>query len=255
MSGSQARLFPTRTLGFVAVALGSSSHAPARRSQPGQRWAALGSTGAARQCSGLSPRCRGHPGQPPSGWEPQGRGVAPSAWGARHTSSSDGAECGVEISRQTGTAGCTAASRTSPSALVLPLVRAARSPAAGTPAGQHPGLQPALAGTGLSCRGALSSPGGSATDPRPLARLRRISRREQGTALAAALAETLWAAGGGRTAVICLVTATVHAAPSRDCRADSFTERVGVKTPSANRSFSKDTFGLTFLKTRKVKIS
>ncbi|NXW87493.1 MIY4B hydrolase, partial [Alopecoenas beccarii] len=59
-----------------------------------------------------------------------------------------------------------------------------------------------------------------------LERLCRISRREQGTALAAALAETLWAAGGGRTATICLGTAAVHAAPSRDRRADSFTERI-----------------------------
>ncbi|PKK23545.1 protein FAM188B2 [Columba livia] len=59
-----------------------------------------------------------------------------------------------------------------------------------------------------------------------LERLCRISRREQGTALAAALADTLWAAGGGRMAIICLITTAVHAAPSRDHRADSFTERV-----------------------------
>lgn len=54
-------------------------------------------------------------------------------------------------------------------------------------------------------------------------------------------------------AIICLITAAVHAAPSRDHRADSFTERVSVKPPSANSSFSKDTFGLKLLKTRKVK--
>ncbi|NWX09864.1 MIY4B hydrolase, partial [Caloenas nicobarica] len=59
-----------------------------------------------------------------------------------------------------------------------------------------------------------------------LERLCRISRREQGMALAVALAETLWAAGGGRTAVTCLVTAAAHAAPSRDCRADNFAERI-----------------------------
>ncbi|XP_064929296.1 inactive ubiquitin carboxyl-terminal hydrolase MINDY-4B [Columba livia] len=59
-----------------------------------------------------------------------------------------------------------------------------------------------------------------------LERLCRISRREQGTALAAALADTLWAAGGGRMAIICLITTAVHTAPSRDHRADSFTERV-----------------------------
>ncbi|NXX61994.1 MIY4B hydrolase, partial [Scopus umbretta] len=59
-----------------------------------------------------------------------------------------------------------------------------------------------------------------------LERLRRISRQEQGEALAAALADTLWAAGGGGRAVTCLVTAAVHLMPSGDYKADNFTERI-----------------------------
>ncbi|NXL10368.1 MIY4B hydrolase, partial [Mesembrinibis cayennensis] len=59
-----------------------------------------------------------------------------------------------------------------------------------------------------------------------LERLCRISRLEQGQALAAALADTLWAAGGGGRAVICLVTAAVHVTPSGDYKADNFTERI-----------------------------
>ncbi|KAM3669533.1 inactive ubiquitin carboxyl-terminal hydrolase MINDY-4B [Ammospiza maritima maritima] len=49
--------------------------------------------------------------------------------------------------------------------------------------------------------------------------------REQGQALATALAETLWAAGGGGRAVVCLVTAPVTTMPCEGCRASSFTER------------------------------
>ncbi|NWR62846.1 MIY4B hydrolase, partial [Bucorvus abyssinicus] len=64
------------------------------------------------------------------------------------------------------------------------------------------------------------------TERTHLERLRRIGRREQGQALAAALAELLWAAGGGRGAVICLVTAAVHVVPSGDYKADNVTERI-----------------------------
>ncbi|NXP46987.1 MIY4B hydrolase, partial [Heliornis fulica] len=60
----------------------------------------------------------------------------------------------------------------------------------------------------------------------PWERLCRISRREQGEALAAALAETLWAAGGGVRAVVCLVTTTVHVVPRGGYKADNFTERI-----------------------------
>uniref|UniRef100_A0A8D2NM68 Ubiquitin carboxyl-terminal hydrolase MINDY n=1 Tax=Zosterops lateralis melanops TaxID=1220523 RepID=A0A8D2NM68_ZOSLA len=49
---------------------------------------------------------------------------------------------------------------------------------------------------------------------------------EQGQALATALAETLWAAGGGGRAVVCLVTAPVTTVPHEGYRASSFTERV-----------------------------
>ncbi|NXH71239.1 MIY4B hydrolase, partial [Hydrobates tethys] len=59
-----------------------------------------------------------------------------------------------------------------------------------------------------------------------LERLRGIGRREQGEALAAALAETLWAAGGGGGAVVCLLAAAVHVMPSGDYRADHLTERI-----------------------------
>ncbi|XP_054691301.1 inactive ubiquitin carboxyl-terminal hydrolase MINDY-4B [Grus americana] len=59
-----------------------------------------------------------------------------------------------------------------------------------------------------------------------LERLRRISRREQGEALAAALADTLWAAGGGGRAVVCLAATAVHVTPRGDYKADSFTERI-----------------------------
>ncbi|XP_057887339.1 inactive ubiquitin carboxyl-terminal hydrolase MINDY-4B [Melospiza georgiana] len=59
-----------------------------------------------------------------------------------------------------------------------------------------------------------------------LERLCRLGHREQGQALATALAETLWAAGGGGRAVVCLVTAPVTTMPCEGCRADSFTERI-----------------------------
>ncbi|XP_058667857.1 inactive ubiquitin carboxyl-terminal hydrolase MINDY-4B [Ammospiza caudacuta] len=59
-----------------------------------------------------------------------------------------------------------------------------------------------------------------------LERLRRLGHREQGQALATALAETLWAAGGGGRAVVCLVTAPVTTMPCEGCRASSFTERI-----------------------------
>ncbi|NXT02105.1 MIY4B hydrolase, partial [Jacana jacana] len=59
-----------------------------------------------------------------------------------------------------------------------------------------------------------------------LERLCRTSRWEQEEALAAALADTLWAAGGGGRAVICLLTPTLHIVPSRDYKPDSFMERI-----------------------------
>ncbi|NXQ62561.1 MIY4B hydrolase, partial [Anthoscopus minutus] len=59
-----------------------------------------------------------------------------------------------------------------------------------------------------------------------LERLRRLGRCEQGQALATALAETLWAAGGGDRAAVCLVTAPVTMVPRQGCRASSFTERI-----------------------------
>ncbi|XP_030910793.2 inactive ubiquitin carboxyl-terminal hydrolase MINDY-4B [Melopsittacus undulatus] len=59
-----------------------------------------------------------------------------------------------------------------------------------------------------------------------LERLCRVSRQEQGEALAAALADTLWAAGGGGRAMICLITTAIHVVPSSDYKADNFTERI-----------------------------
>uniref|UniRef100_A0A8C0EN92 Ubiquitin carboxyl-terminal hydrolase MINDY n=1 Tax=Bubo bubo TaxID=30461 RepID=A0A8C0EN92_BUBBB len=93
-----------------------------------------------------------------------------------------------------------------------------------------------------------------ASSPQGLSRsreLRRVSGQEQGEALAAALADTLWAAaaggrgggGGGRRAVVCLLAAAAHVVPRGDYEADSFTERVSMSTPAANRIFFKDTFG------------
>ncbi|XP_041323911.1 LOW QUALITY PROTEIN: inactive ubiquitin carboxyl-terminal hydrolase MINDY-4B [Pyrgilauda ruficollis] len=59
-----------------------------------------------------------------------------------------------------------------------------------------------------------------------LERLCRVGRWEQGQALATALAETLWAAGGGGRAVVCLVTAPITTMPREGYRANSFTERI-----------------------------
>ncbi|NWY52723.1 MIY4B hydrolase, partial [Chionis minor] len=59
-----------------------------------------------------------------------------------------------------------------------------------------------------------------------LERLSRTSREEQGQALAAALADTLWAAGGGGGAVICLLTTAPHLLPSAHYKPDGFTERI-----------------------------
>ncbi|XP_050834068.1 inactive ubiquitin carboxyl-terminal hydrolase MINDY-4B [Serinus canaria] len=59
-----------------------------------------------------------------------------------------------------------------------------------------------------------------------LDRLCRLGRWEQGQALAMALAETLWAAGGGGRAVVCLVTAPITTMPREGYRASSFTERI-----------------------------
>uniref|UniRef100_A0A8C8B3E3 Ubiquitin carboxyl-terminal hydrolase MINDY n=1 Tax=Otus sunia TaxID=257818 RepID=A0A8C8B3E3_9STRI len=64
-------------------------------------------------------------------------------------------------------------------------------------------------------------------------RLHRVSGQEQSEALAAALADTLWAAaageggggGRGRRAVVCLLAAATHVVPRGDYEADSFTER------------------------------
>ncbi|NXF32526.1 MIY4B hydrolase, partial [Nyctibius bracteatus] len=64
------------------------------------------------------------------------------------------------------------------------------------------------------------------TEHAHLERLCRVSGREQGQALAAALADTLWAAGGGDRAVVCLLTPATHLAPSGDYRADGITERI-----------------------------
>nr|XP_031361536.1 inactive ubiquitin carboxyl-terminal hydrolase MINDY-4B [Lonchura striata domestica] len=59
-----------------------------------------------------------------------------------------------------------------------------------------------------------------------LERLCRVGRWEQGQALATALAETLWAAGGGGRAVVCLVTAPITTMPRESYRVNSFTERI-----------------------------
>ncbi|NXP27174.1 MIY4B hydrolase, partial [Scytalopus superciliaris] len=59
-----------------------------------------------------------------------------------------------------------------------------------------------------------------------LERLCRIGQQEQGQALAVALAETLWAAGGGSRAIVCLITAAVTVMPPGGFRADTFTERI-----------------------------
>ncbi|XP_071898670.1 inactive ubiquitin carboxyl-terminal hydrolase MINDY-4B isoform X2 [Anas platyrhynchos] len=58
-----------------------------------------------------------------------------------------------------------------------------------------------------------------------LERLCKISQKEQGEALAAALADSLWAAGEGREATVCLISAATHFVPTTDYKADNFTER------------------------------
>ncbi|NXY77254.1 MIY4B hydrolase, partial [Glareola pratincola] len=64
------------------------------------------------------------------------------------------------------------------------------------------------------------------TEDTHLERLCRTGRREQGEALAAALADTLWAAGGGGRATICLLAPALHLTPSGDYKPDNFTERI-----------------------------
>ncbi|NXK67591.1 MIY4B hydrolase, partial [Sylvietta virens] len=64
------------------------------------------------------------------------------------------------------------------------------------------------------------------TESTHLERLCRVGQGEQGQALATALAETLWAAGGGGRAVVCLITVPVTTVPREGCRASSFTERI-----------------------------
>ncbi|XP_068879977.1 LOW QUALITY PROTEIN: inactive ubiquitin carboxyl-terminal hydrolase MINDY-4B [Aphelocoma coerulescens] len=59
-----------------------------------------------------------------------------------------------------------------------------------------------------------------------LERLCRVGQWEQGQALAMALAEILWAAGGGGRAVVCLITAPITMMPREGYRANSFTERI-----------------------------
>ncbi|KAM4769475.1 inactive ubiquitin carboxyl-terminal hydrolase MINDY-4B isoform 5-T5 [Cyanocitta cristata] len=59
-----------------------------------------------------------------------------------------------------------------------------------------------------------------------LERLCRVGQWEQGQALAMALAEILWAAGGGGRAVVCLITAPITMMPHEGYRANSFTERI-----------------------------
>ncbi|XP_021249714.1 inactive ubiquitin carboxyl-terminal hydrolase MINDY-4B isoform X2 [Numida meleagris] len=57
-------------------------------------------------------------------------------------------------------------------------------------------------------------------------RLCKISQKEQGEALAAALADSLWAAGDGRGATVCLLAAATRCSAPLGCKADSFTERI-----------------------------
>ncbi|NWW90689.1 MIY4B hydrolase, partial [Rhynochetos jubatus] len=64
------------------------------------------------------------------------------------------------------------------------------------------------------------------TEHTHLDRLCRISRGEQGEALAAALADALWAAGGGGSAVVCLLAPATRAVPSGDHGADSLMGRM-----------------------------
>ncbi|NWV37393.1 MIY4B hydrolase, partial [Grantiella picta] len=59
-----------------------------------------------------------------------------------------------------------------------------------------------------------------------LERLCRVGHWEQEQALATALAETLWAAGGGSRAIVCLITTPITMRSHGGYKASSFTERI-----------------------------
>ncbi|NWI86263.1 MIY4B hydrolase, partial [Pitta sordida] len=59
-----------------------------------------------------------------------------------------------------------------------------------------------------------------------LDRLCQVGQQEQGQALAVALAEILWAAGGSSRAVVCLITPAATVLPPGGYRADTFTGRI-----------------------------
>lgn len=219
----------------------------------------------------LSPGCRGHPrGSPSRDENPRGRRVAPSAREPRPRQQRRRRRAKSGKLKDDGhgsTRSCLL--HKSPRVFAFPPVAARSSRPPDTPGRPGPlGSNPALPGKGpvshsgsASGLGSLSIPEDGPSPqtppaPRPClphCRLCRISRQEQGEALAAALADTLWAAGGDGRAVVCLVTAAVRVTPSRDYKADNFTERVSTKTPSANRILFKDMFGLKFLKASNVK--
>lgn len=75
--------------------------------------------------------------------------------------------------------------------------------------------------------------------PVPHCRLHKISQKEQGEALAAALADSLWAAGDGQRATVCILTAATHCSPPAGYKADSFTERVGMEMLPANMALKR----------------
>lgn len=58
-----------------------------------------------------------------------------------------------------------------------------------------------------------------------------ISKQQQERALAAALADTLWAAGEAQKATLCLVTEETYVASTPDHSRDDFTERVSAFLP------------------------
>uniref|UniRef100_A0A669PWU2 Ubiquitin carboxyl-terminal hydrolase MINDY n=1 Tax=Phasianus colchicus TaxID=9054 RepID=A0A669PWU2_PHACC len=76
----------------------------------------------------------------------------------------------------------------------------------------------------------------------PHCRLRKISQKEQGEALAAALADSLWAAGDGQRATVCILTAAAHCSPPAGYKADSFTERVGMEMLPVNTALKRHLF-------------
>uniref|UniRef100_A0A803YMM4 MINDY family member 4B n=1 Tax=Meleagris gallopavo TaxID=9103 RepID=A0A803YMM4_MELGA len=76
----------------------------------------------------------------------------------------------------------------------------------------------------------------------PHCRLHKIRQKEQGEALAAALADSLWAAGDGRRAAVCILTAATHCSPPAGYKADSFTERVGMEMLPANMVLKRHLF-------------